>query len=64
VRRRIVERVNARRAAFDQRGLAPVDVIEGSIGSGARAIGAACLPLLASFARDRGVLFKELAGSA
>jgi predicted NBD/HSP70 family sugar kinase len=64
VRRRIVERVNARRAAFDQRGLAPVDVIEGSIGSGARAIGAACLPLLASFARDRGVLFKELAETA
>jgi predicted NBD/HSP70 family sugar kinase len=63
VRRRIVAQVNAHRADFDQRGLAPADIIAGSIGSGARAIGAACLPLLANFARDRGVLFKELADS-
>ena len=34
---------------------------EGTIGSGARAIGGACLPLLANFARDREVLFKESA---
>lgn len=59
VRRRIVERVKARMAEIDQRGLLPPTIIEGTIGSGARAIGAACLPLIASFARDRGVLFKE-----
>ena len=60
VRQRIVERVNGRLAEFDRRGLSAVTVSEGAIGSGARAIGAACLPLLANFARDRGVLFKEL----
>jgi hypothetical protein len=37
----------------------PVEIVEGSIGSGARGIGGACLPLLANFARDREVLFKE-----
>lgn len=59
VRARIVEAVRARAAAFDHQGLSPVVIEEGSIGSGARAIGGACLPLLAGFARDREVLFKE-----
>ena len=59
VRRRMVERVNARLGEFDRQGLSPVSAIEGVIGSGARAIGGACLPLLANFARDREVLFKE-----
>ena len=61
VRRRMVARVNARLGEFDRQGLSPVTVIEGTIGSGARAIGGACLPLLANFARDREVLFKEAA---
>jgi predicted NBD/HSP70 family sugar kinase/biotin operon repressor len=60
VRQRIVERVNVRCAEFDQRGLSAVSISEGAIGSGARAVGAACLPLLANFARDRSVLFKEV----
>jgi hypothetical protein len=34
-------------------------VREGGVGSGARAVGGACLPLLANFSRDREVLFKE-----
>ncbi len=59
VRQRIVTRVNARLADFDRQGLSPAIAIEGAMGSGARAIGGACLPLLASFARDREVLFKE-----
>ena len=59
IRRRMVERVNARLGEFDRQGLSPVTAIEGVIGSGARAIGGACLPLLANFARDREVLFKE-----
>jgi hypothetical protein len=46
-------------AAFDQQGVAPFDVVEGSIGSGAREIGGATLPLLANFTQDREVLFKE-----
>ncbi len=59
VRRRIVERLTTRIADFDRQGLSPVEIVEGTIGSGARAIGGACLPLLANFARDRDVLFKE-----
>jgi predicted NBD/HSP70 family sugar kinase len=59
IRSRIVERTRARAAALDRRGLSPVTIVEGTIGSGARAIGGACLPLLANFARDREVLFKE-----
>ncbi len=59
IRRRMVDRVNARLGEFDRQGLSPVTATEGVIGSGARAIGGACLPLLANFARDREVLFKE-----
>ena len=59
VRARLVERVNVRLGAFDLQGLSPVIASAGTIGSGARAVGGACLPLLASFARDREVLFKE-----
>jgi predicted NBD/HSP70 family sugar kinase len=61
VRRRVVERTRAKLAALDRRGLSPVAVVEGSIGGEARAIGAATLPLLAGFSRDREVLFKETA---
>jgi predicted NBD/HSP70 family sugar kinase len=60
VRQRIVEAVNRRLEDFDRQGLSPIFASEGSIGSGARAIGGACLPLLANFARDREVLFKEI----
>ena len=55
VRQRIVERVNVRRAESDQRGLSVVSISEGAFG-----IGAACLPLLANFDRDCGVLFKKI----
>ena len=44
---------------FDQQGLVPADIVAGTIGPSAPAIGGACLPLLASFAQDREVLFKE-----
>jgi predicted NBD/HSP70 family sugar kinase len=59
VRSRVVTRTRERLQDFDRQGLSPFTVAEGSIGSGARAIGGACLPLLANFARDRDVLFKE-----
>ena len=59
VRRRIVEGTRARAMGFDLQGLAPFSIVEGSIGSGAREIGGACLPLLANFTQDREVLFKE-----
>lgn len=59
VRRRIVARVNEKVPLFDRRGLIPAAIVEGAVGSRARAIGGACLPLLANFARDREVLFKD-----
>ncbi|MHB2169301.1 ROK family transcriptional regulator [Alsobacter sp. R-9] len=59
VRRRVVEAVSAQAAALDRRGLSPVRFIEGTVGHDARAIGAAMLPLMAGFAPDREVLFKE-----
>ena len=61
VRSRLVARVRERVQDFDRQGLSPFTIAEGSIGSGARAMGGACLPLLANFARDRDVLFKETA---
>jgi predicted NBD/HSP70 family sugar kinase len=59
VRTGIVERTTAHMARLDRRGLSPVALIEGTIGAPARAIGGACLPLLAGYSRDREVLFKE-----
>lgn len=59
VRARLVQRIAAEVESFDRQGLSAVTVREGTVGSGARAIGGACLPLLANFARDREVLFKE-----
>jgi predicted NBD/HSP70 family sugar kinase len=59
VRRRVVEATAAALTRLDHQGLSPVAIAEGAIGSGARGIGAACLPLLANFARDRELLFKE-----
>ncbi len=59
VRKRIVQATATAMQSFDRQGLSPVSVLEGTIGSGARAIGGACLPMLASFTRDRELLFKE-----
>lgn len=59
VRRRLLERTNEQWARMDRQGLTDAVVLEGSIGRDARAIGGAALPLLATFARDHDVLFKE-----
>ncbi|MGY8664294.1 ROK family transcriptional regulator [Bradyrhizobium sp. UFLA05-109] len=59
VRRRLVERTNEQWARMDRQGLTDAVVVEGSVGRDARAIGGAALPLLATFARDHDVLFKE-----
>ncbi|MGE3830658.1 MAG: ROK family transcriptional regulator [Parvibaculaceae bacterium] len=61
VRERLVQRVGEEIARVDRRGLAPFDILAGTIGSDARVLGAASLPLLANFAIDRNVLFKEVA---
>jgi predicted NBD/HSP70 family sugar kinase len=62
VRTRLRERTARAQARFDPQGLSPLVIGEGSIGSDARAIGGAALPLLANFARDRDVLFKDANG--
>jgi predicted NBD/HSP70 family sugar kinase len=59
VRRRIVERTSEEWACMDQQGLTDAALVEGSIGRDAPVIGAAALPLLAAFAADQDVLFKE-----
>ena len=61
---RIVERTRARLETVDRRGLSPVSLVQGSVGAGARAIGGACLPLLAKFGRDHEVLLKANGASA
>jgi hypothetical protein len=51
--------VQERFAQQDRQGLTELEIVAGSIGPNARAIGAASLPLLAGFSRDLDVLFKE-----
>jgi predicted NBD/HSP70 family sugar kinase len=58
VRRRLVERTIERHAEMNRQGLTEAEIVEGSIGRDARAIGGAAMPLLAAFARDFDVLFK------
>jgi predicted NBD/HSP70 family sugar kinase len=64
VRRRLVEETRSFYQQLDSRGIAPLAILEGSIGRDARALGAASLPIFASFMTDRDVLFKEPAEHA
>ena len=61
IRERIVEAVKAAFQRQDRQGLMPVTIVAGGVGADARAIGAAMLPILANFTRDREVLFKDVA---
>ena len=60
VRDRLTARVAERVEALDRRGLSDAAIMAGAIGADARAIGGAALPLIANFARDREVLFKDV----
>lgn len=57
IRARVVSKTREKLAAMDVQGVAPVEIVEGKIGSDARVLGAASLPLLAEYARHRDVLF-------
>lgn len=59
IRRKLVKAVVAEVDRLDRQGLSPIAIVEGTIGFDARAVGGAALPLLANFARDRDVLFRE-----
>jgi predicted NBD/HSP70 family sugar kinase len=64
VRARLVARTRQRIATIDREGLSDFAIEEGAVGRDARSIGAAAMPLLASFGRDRDVLLKDLEPAA
>lgn len=57
VRARLVDATRAHYARLGQKGVAPVEIREGGLGAQARSRGAAALPIMASFGRDREILF-------
>ena len=59
VREQIVAATNRYFSMLDKRGTVPLEIIAGTIGADARALGGAALSLMANFAIDRDVLFKE-----
>jgi predicted NBD/HSP70 family sugar kinase len=59
VRERIVEATRNALGAHDLQGVVMPEIIEGAVGSQARAIGGASLPLFPRYLLDQNVLFKE-----
>jgi predicted NBD/HSP70 family sugar kinase len=58
VRSALVDRTREKFERMEMQGVAPVEIVAGQIGSEASVLGAASLPLLAGFARDRDLLFR------
>jgi predicted NBD/HSP70 family sugar kinase len=58
VRSTVVEQTRKKFGQMEMQGVASVDIVDGMIGSDARVLGAASLPLLAGFSRDRDLLFR------
>ncbi len=58
VRSAVVEKTCEKFGRVETQGVAPVDIVEGMIGSDARVLGAASLPFLADFSQDRELLFR------
>ena len=59
VRQAIIARTRDVLDGLNRQGLSSFNLVEGALGSGARAMGGAAIPLLANFTQDREVLFKE-----
>jgi predicted NBD/HSP70 family sugar kinase len=59
VRAAIIARTRAALAGVNRQGLSPFELVSGTIGNAARALGGAAIPLLANFMQDREVLFKD-----
>ena len=59
LRQTIVDGVMSELEKFDRQGLLAPVIVPGALGAKARAMGGACLPLIANFTLDREVLFKE-----
>ena len=64
VRERLTARTSHIFQGLDRRGLSEVEIVSGTIGADARAIGGAALPLIKNFARDREVLLKDAVSQA
>jgi len=64
VRDRVVEATRAAAGKLDVQGIQPPAIVAGGVGSNARAIGAASLPMFNRYLLSRDVLFKEAALSA
>ncbi|GGG15034.1 sugar kinase [Rhizobium wenxiniae] len=62
VRKRIVDATIEAVARLDLRGVVIPDIIEGKVGSQARAIGGASLPIFARYLTDQSVLIKDFNG--
>ena len=62
VRKRIVDATIEAVARLDLRGVVIPDIIEGKVGSQARAIGGASLPIFARYLTDQSVLLKDFSG--
>jgi predicted NBD/HSP70 family sugar kinase len=60
VRERLVRATIAEADKLDLQGVVMPDIIEGAVGSQARAIGGASLPIFARYLTDQNVLFKEV----
>ena len=60
VRKRIVNETTKTLATLDHQGILLPQVLEGALGSQARAIGGATLPLLSRYLLDQNVLLKEM----
>ncbi len=60
VRERLVKATIIEAGRLDLQGVVMPDIIEGSVGSQARAIGGASLPIFARYLTDQNVLFKDL----
>jgi predicted NBD/HSP70 family sugar kinase len=61
IRAAIVQAAKRALSGLDLQGIAPPVIEEGQVGSAARAIGAASLPLFSRYHIDQSVLFKEMA---
>ena len=61
VRERVVAATRAAVARLDLQGVTMPEIAEGAVGSHARSIGGASLPLFSRYLPDQNVLFKELA---
>lgn len=59
VRERVIARTGEAIERINRQGLSRFQLLPGSIGNAARAMGGASLPLLANFTQDREVLFKD-----